>query len=155
MFIFSLDPVGLTNTIPLHNLTSYPLSSRVETEMRFLVNPKTYSTSTNQNGLPESLLNETVPTPCALYHLSSPSSITRFKPPSYSLVNNSLQPIIWKNALLSTNHMYESVVLDVQVMKQKYSSKLLENSSTAAEAAIYGWFFFFFSGHYEAKCPIL
>jgi hypothetical protein len=50
--------------------------------------------------------------------------------------------------------MFETVALDIQAMKQKSSSKLLANSSTPAVAAICGWFFFF-SGHCEAKCPIV
>ena len=141
------DPLGLMYTLWSQNFTWNPLSSKVETDMRFLVNPGTCNTSAKPRGLSDSLWNQTMPIPCAWYCASSPTSMWRFNPPSYQHLKNLFGLVIWKDAPLSTYQPLLPVVLSMQAIKQKSVSKLLLNSSTSAKPTICVLFFFFMSGH--------
>jgi hypothetical protein len=82
---------------------------------------------------------------------SIPISIHNYDPVYMRVSNNSLEPIIWQDAPLSTNHLSS---LDTIPEREKTNKISLWNTSTTSKTSIVDVFFFLplplRCGHYEA-----
>jgi hypothetical protein len=100
-----LDHLGTNNTCPSRNNMWYPFLSISETERTLLLSSGTHNTFDTLNTSPDSNQNDIVPDPRTACLVPIPSSTHKSEPVSVKVSNNSLAPVIWKDAPLSTNQV--------------------------------------------------
>jgi hypothetical protein len=147
-----LDPLGRKNTYPSrNNISWYPFFSISKIEIRLLLSFVTHNTFDTFITSPDSRLNDTAPDPCIACLVPISISTHKSKLVFVKVSNNARMPVIWKDALLSTNPV---PLLEIVPEREETNTNSLWNVYTTSSTSIVDSCCLlplpFWRGHYEA-----
>jgi hypothetical protein len=135
-----VTPSKRMSTCPSSNITTYPISSRVDTERKLTLDSGTNITSSTSREPLDSSRNLMHPTPFTACMVCAPLFTWKYEPIYETLRNTDLIPVIWKDDPLSMNHAPLSsnstnmLLLERETTRENSSLNFFENSFSSVDS---------------------